>query len=151
MKLLRATSASPALRCALCHDELCHDDQAEERVSCAQCGTAVHGECAREHERCPTLACPQELVPWSFAEAMERRDGPLVQAGALYGAILGAGLGVWAVLAGSSVLGLEEGPGGLLLAVARVAMIGAFQGAVLGIFLLFLLRALTTGTPPLRE
>ena len=136
---------SPDLRCALCHDAL-----AEERVACDRCGTALHEDCAHELERCPTLACPAELVPWRFEEAMERRDGALVRSGAAVGAALGAILGACLAVAGAAWPEGARAAARLLHTVATMGLLGAAQGVALTIFLLFLVRAATTGTPPLR-
>lgn len=44
---------SPALRCALCHEELA----IEQGRACADCRTVTHGPCADEARACPTLGC----------------------------------------------------------------------------------------------
>lgn len=49
---VRLAPATAALRCAACHGDL-----DEPRVVCGACGVALHADCGRGAERCPTLGC----------------------------------------------------------------------------------------------
>jgi hypothetical protein len=54
-ELSLATRPGPALRCAVCHDEL--PSVTDARVSCPDCQTVLHRECRTGLGRCPTLGC----------------------------------------------------------------------------------------------
>lgn len=83
---VRLAPATPALRCAACHDDL-----DEPRVVCGACGVALHPECSRGLERCPTLGCGVRRRP-----TVARPVAPAAQASS--GLLLWFGSGTLACL-----------------------------------------------------
>ena len=57
----KAREVPAVQRCPFCRREF---DAADERVRCATCATAHHGECWREHGSCTLFGCgSQDLRP----------------------------------------------------------------------------------------